>query len=581
MSTPEDSQPTNEQLQTQLLELSQRLEHRDLLVAELQAVNAKLHEQLTTAAEQIALLKKALFGRRSERFTQSPHQPLLFPIEPIAGDEQSPSAPAEAAPPEPEAGPRRRRRPKRKRFEFPQFLAVTRIEHPLPPDQLACPCGCGDRVVIGEEIHKQLELIAPSARVLEQVRFTYACSHCRQGANVTTSPKPANINEKGVFAPKTIGFLGQAKFERHLPVYRLQEEIQAASGMWFSRSVLCGALIRAALGLRPLRDLIHGQLLRSFYLRIDETTARVLRPGAGKTELVYLWVYVGDADFPYRLFDYQLERSRAGPREILGDYRGGILSDGHSAYSSLIAESQGKLVDLGCWAHARRRFDEALAVTNHAFAPEGLAWVRQLYDIEDRIKPASFAQRLQVRQQESRPILDQLHKRMVEIRPTLRPSSKLAEAIQYPLNRWESMCRFVTDGRYAIDNNEAERGVRPSVIGRKNYLFFGSDRGGEAAAIWYTIVNSARFNNLKVLPYLYDLLERVPQIVPEYLTTGDATRPFDCLRPDQVTALEQLLPDRWLQAHPEHRSDDRQRELDDANDARRRNRARRRAAVKA
>lgn len=582
MSTPEDAKPTIEHPQQQLLELRQRLEHRDIMVAELQGVNEKLHEQLAKAAEQIALLKKALFGRRSERFTQSPDQPLLFPIEPIAGEESASSTEAEKSPDDPPSDSKpRRRRPKRKRFEFPQFLVVKRIEHPLPPDQLACPCGCGNRVVISEESHKQLELIERSARVIEHVRFTYACSRCQQGANLITSPKPASINEKGVLAPKTIAFLGQAKFERHLPLYRLQEEIQTASGMWFGRSVLCGALIRAALGLRPLRDLIHGQLLRSFYLRIDETTARVLRPGTGKTELVYLWVYVGDADHPYRLFDYHLERSRAGPREILGDYAGGIQSDGHSAYRALIAESQGKLVDLGCWAHGRRGFDEALAVTSHAFAPEALAWIRQLYDVEDRITLDPIDERFRVRQRESCPILDRLGERMAEVEPTLLPSAKLADAIHYLQNRWPAMRRYTTDGRYTIDNNEAERCIRPSVIGRKNYLFFGSDRGGEAAAIWYTIVHSARMNNVSVLPYLYEVLERVPEIVSEYPTIGDATRPFECLKSDQVAALEELLPDRWLQSHPEHRSEDRQRELEAANAARRRNRTRRRAAVKA
>ncbi len=210
-----------------------------------------------------------------------------------------------------------------------------------------------------------------------------------------------------------------------------------------------------------------------------------------------------------------------------------------------------------------------------------MAWIRQLYDIKDRIKLDSIEERLRVRQRESRPILDRLGKRMAEVEPTLLPSVKLTEASHYLQNRWEAMCRYVTDGRYAIDNNEPERGVRPSVIGRKNYLFFGSDRGGEAAAIWYTIVHSARMNHVSVLPYLYDVLERVPQIVPEYLTIGDASGPFECLKPDQVAALEELLPDRWLQSHPEHRSEDRQFELEDANAARRRKRAHRRAAVKA
>ena len=181
---------------------------------------------------------------------------------------------------------------------------------------------------------------------------------------------------------------------------------------------------------------------------------------------------------------------------------------------------------------------------------------------------------------ESVPILNRLHDRLTEVQPTVRPSTKLAEAIGYLLNRWDAMTRFATDGQYAIDNNTAERAIRPSVIGRKNYQFFGSDAGGRAACVWYTLIQSARSNHVHVTPYLNDVLVRLPQIVPEYLRVGDAQTPFESLSEGQREQLSELLPDRWLKAHPEHRNEDRQRELDQANQRRRQRRASRRRLVK-
>jgi transposase len=480
-------------------------------------------------------------------------------------------------PPPPE---KKKRRKKRKRFEFPQCLPVKRFEHPLPPEELICPCGCGQRTVISEKISKQLEYVPPTAYVAEHVRYTYGCPASREGKLIVTSEKPPSINEKGVFGSSTVAWLAQSKFERHLPLYRLQEELKSASQMWFGRSVLSSALVRTAKRLRPLRDLIHRQVLESFYVRADETTARVLRPGTGATKLVYLWIYVGDDDHPYQLFDYRLDRSRAGPKEILAGFQGGLLTDGYSAYTSLVNESDGQLADLGCWAHARRKFDESCAVTVHPLAHEALAWIWELYDIEDRLATVKPEERQAVRMRESVPILDQLHKRLAEVQPTVRPSSKLYEAIGYLLNRWDAMTRFTTDGRYAIDNNDAERSIRPSVIGRKNYQFFGSDRGGEAGCIWYTLIQSDRRNHIQALPYLNDVLVRLPKIVPEYLRIGDAETPFDSLSPQQVDDLYSLLPDRWIDEHPQHRSEERLWELEAANERRRLRRKRRRQTVK-
>lgn len=573
------------QLRQENLKLRRELAHLKRVDAERQATIVALQDQLDQFQEQIALLKKALFAPRRERFIPSANQKLLFEPLPLDTEEASQDNAADESDGEGEEdasdAPGKNRRPRRKRFEFPQCLPVKRIEYPLPEEECWCPCGCGQRAVIREQITRQLEYQSASAYVAEHVRYTYGCPREREGERIVTSEKPPNANEKGVLGPSVAAWLAQSKFERHLPLYRLQEELQSASGMWFSRSVLSGTLVRTAARLRPLADLIHRQVLESFYVRADETTARVLRPGTGSAKLVYLWVYVGDDDHPYQLFDYRLDRTRAGPQDILGEFQGGLLTDGHSAYASLINESAGRLLDLGCWAHARRKFDESCAVTSHPLAEEAFAWIWMLYDIEDRLADATPNICQQVRMRESVPILTRLHEQLTDARPGVRPSSKLYEAIGYVLNRWKAMTRFTTDGRYAIDNNAAERTLRPSVIGRKNYEFFGSDRGGEAGCIWYTLIQSARFNHVCALPYLNDVLQQVPRIVPEYLRVGDAETAFESLSTQQVDDLTGLLPDRWLTSHPEHRSEERQRELELENQRRRRRRRLRRRPVKA
>jgi transposase len=562
-------------------DLRRQMAHLERVCSEQQVTMGQLQSQLEAMSEQVTLLKKALFGHRRERYLPSPDQKLLFASEPPTedGDEKEPPPESEQEPEQ--ADQRRKRKRRRKRFEFPQCLPVKRIEHPLPPEELACPCGCGDRVVISEHVTRQLELVPSNAYVAEHVRYTYACAKCRSGDQVVTTEKPETAIEKGIFGPTVLAYLADGKFARHLPLYRLQEQLQTSSKMWFHRSVLSGSLCRAAKRLKPLRDLIHAEILLSFYLHADETTARLLCPGRGKTLLAYLWAYAGDAEHPYVLFDFHLSRSRAGPREILGDYQGGLLTDGHSAYESLVKESEGRLLDLGCWAHGRRGFDQACAVSSHIAAHEALAWIQQLYDLEDQLAERSPQERLRVRQQEAVPILARLEEQLRQVAPTLRPSSKLAEAINYVLNRWHAMIRYTEDGRYAIDNNLIERLLRPAVIGRKNYLFFGSDGGADAAAIWYTLIQSARRNLVDILPYLTDVLTRLPTIVPEYLPTGSAKSPFASLAADQVSALRSLLPDQWLREHPEHLLADRAEELAADTARRRRRRAQRRVAVKA
>jgi hypothetical protein len=217
---------------------------------------------------------------------------------------------------------------------------------------------------------------------------------------------------------------------------------------------------------------------------------------------------------------------------------------------------------VACWAHGRRGFEEALPATSHPLVHEAMIWTQQLYDLEDRAQEMSADERRALRQAEALPILVRMKARFDEVRPTLRPTSKLAEAIDYVLNRWEAFVRYTSDGRIPIDNNVIERLLRPVAIGRKNYLFFESEKGGQTAATLYTLVQSARRNCVDVWPYLTDVLRRLPAIAPT-----------------DTAALEALLPDRWVAAHSEHRLEQREEESHLALQRRRQRRAARRAAV--
>jgi hypothetical protein len=214
------------------------------------------------------------------------------------------------------------------------------------------------------------------------------------------------------------------------------------------------------------------------------------------------------------------------------------------------------------FSQARGGFEEALPATSNPLVHEAMIWTQQLYDIEDRAKEVSAEDRRASRQAEALPILARMKARFEEVRPTLRPTSKLAEAIEYVLNRWEAFVRYTSDGRIPIDNNVIERLLRPIAIGRKNYLFFGSEHGSQTAATLYALVQSARRNCVDVWPYLTDVLRRLPAIAP-----------------NDAAALEALLPDRWVAAHPEHRLEQREEESREAQARRRRKRAARRLAV--
>jgi transposase len=532
-----------------------------VLIEQQQATIAAQHEQLTRAAEQIALLKKALFAPRRERYAPSPDQQLLFTPEIYreSGAESAADIPAAVAETPAESTPRAKQRRPREKFIFPQCLPVEQIKHPLEDSE--CPCGCcgQPRVVIGEHVTRQLELKPAEAYVVEHVRYTYACAKCRDGQQVITTSKPPAAIEKSPFGASVLAWMVSAKFERHLPLYRQQEMLLAPVKRWLSRSLLCKLMRGTARALQPLADRLKHEILLSCVTQADETPVRYLPGQAGKSSLGYLFGYAGDDAHPFVWYDFRASRSREGPCEVLAGYRGFLQTDGYSAYESLVAEYSDRLTAVACWAHARRDFDEARYTTSHPALHETLAWIQQLYDIEDRAGEKSADDRRALRMAESAPLVEKIFARLEEVRPELRPSSKLAEAVSYTLNRQPALRQFLTDGRIAIDTNRLERQFRAAAVGRKNWLFFGSLAGGQTAATLYSIVQTARWHRLDVQTYLTDVLRRLP-----------------ALRPDDTEGLTALLPNHWATAHPQHLLEPRIAESRAAQQLRRTRRAARR-----
>ena len=526
---------------------------KDAIIAAQRAQIESLQTALDRAQEQLALLKKAFFGPRRERYVPSPDQKLLFEAQALT------AAPLESAAPTAEDAPRKPARKPRRKFVIPSFLPVRREEHRLPAEQ--CPCAhCGQaRVVIGTRVTKQLELEAAKAYVVEHVRYTYACSACRSGDQVVTTAKPAAPVDKSPFGASVLAWIVSAKFERHLPTYRHQEMLVGPLGLWLSRPLLWKLLSGTALCLRPLARRLLEELLRSYVVQGDETPVRYLGEARGKSSLGYLFGYAGDLDHRFLYYDFRPDRSRDGPQQVLADYRGVLQTDGYSAYQSLVTEFSERLTPAGCWMHARRYFDEAQLTTSHPLVAETLARIQLLYDIDDRAKVLSRDERRALHERESRPLVNRLFASWDEALPALRPTTKLAEAIGYALNRRAELTRFFDDGRIQLDTGHLERSLRPVAIGRKNYLFFGSLRGGQTAATLYSVVQSARLYHLDVTAYLTDILRRLPAILPT-----------------DAPALRELLPDRWAAKYPQHVLQARQQESLAALDQRRLRRAQRR-----
>jgi len=495
------------------------------LIAELFESLGKYEKRTSRLQHTIDQLLQSRYGRKSERLEDIDPALLLPAMQDYLKEMQEEKEQEQKDIPvktEKQKITYTRNKPKRKKL--PTDLPRDIINYDLDESEKVCDC-CGEQLQrIGEEKSEQLDYIPASLRVIEHVRFKYACKGCEQ--KVVTADKDRQPIEKGLPAAGLLAHVAVSKYVDHLPLYRL-EGIFKRHDIDISRSTMCGWAAGTADLLRPLYNLMSKEVLLSKVINTDDTPVRVQdKKLDGKTRTGRIWIYCGDDDHPYNVYDYTTNRSREGPQGFLRDYKEGFLqADAYAGYNFIFDDPLRDVIESLCWAHARRKFYEARK-TSPQLSHTAIAWVKMLYDVEKEIKGLPADQKKEVRQEKSVVILADIKTWLDEITfEQALPQSPIRQAINYALNGWKALCVYAQDGDLSIDNNVAERLMRPIAVGRKNWLFFGSDNGGRTAATLFTIAQSAKRHNVNVFTYLKDIIARISD--------------------HRANQLHDLLPDNW------------------------------------
>jgi transposase len=463
-----------------------------------------------------AILKRLKFAAQSERF--SAEQKSLLD-ETLDSDLAAVAAEIEALQPGRPAG--ERQQPRRKKL--PPHLPHREVRH--EPENTTC--GCGQAMQrIGEDVAEKLDYQPGVFTVERHIRGKWVCKCCER---IVQAPVAPHIIDKGL---PTTGLLAQvlvAKYLDHLPLYR-QEAIFERAGHLIARSTLAQWVGECGVQLQPLVDALSAQLLRQSVLHADETPVAMLKPGHGKTHRAYLWSYCTTQFNPMKavVFDFADSRGGQHARAFLGlpgeqGWRGKLVCDDFSGYKACFELG---VIEAGCMAHARRKFHELWANHGSQVGEQALKFFGELYGVEREVADQDALVRLDARRRRSRPVADALHQWMRQQRQKIPDGSATARAIDYSLNRWVALTRFLDDGELPIDNNWVENRIRPIAIGRQNWLFAGSLRAGKRAAAIMSLIHSAKLNGLDPYAYMRDVLERLP--------TQPASR------------VDELLPHRWL-----------------------------------
>ncbi|MES3041514.1 MAG: IS66 family transposase [Pseudomonadota bacterium] len=476
----------------------------DRLVKEAQKT-ARLNAELHTAKVKIEALTLELAHHRRMRFgakaeALSAEQRDLFQ-ETWEADLAELEARVEV---EVEVDAPKKKRARAGRQPLPDHLE--RIVHLHEPD--SCTCGqCGGELVkIGEDITEQLDVEPARFFVHRHIRPQYACRPCE---TVTAAHIPPAIIDGGLAAPGLLAWIAISKYVDHLPLYRI-EQIAARSDVILPRSNQSEWIGRIGFALQPLVDrLIHFQLQRDT-LHADETPVAQLDPGKGKTKKAYLWAYrTGDLEDgpPIVVFDYQPGRSGQCARDYLQQWQGHLMVDDFSGYKALFRAG---VTELACWAHARRKLFDLHAANKSPVAEQALKWIARLYAVEIAGKELDVSARAVLRARESKPLLDDFETWLKAVRPTVAPGSGTAKALDYTIRRWTALIRYADSGSFPIDNNPVENSIRPIAIGKKNWLYAGSERAGRRAAAIQSLLGTAKLNGLDPAAWLRNTLEKLP-----------------------------------------------------------------------
>ena len=389
-----------------------------------------------------------------------------------------------------------------KRSPLPAHLPRVEVRH--EPEQTICSCGCAMKR-IGEDVSEKLDYIPGVVQVERHIRGKWACAKCQ---TLIQAPVPAQVIDKGL---PTAGLLTQvlvAKYADHQPLYR-QEGIFERAGVAIPRSTLAQWVGACGVRLQPLVDALRATLLEGAVLHADETPVAMLKPGNGKTHRAYIWSYSSTQfdSVPAVVYDFAESRAAAHPKQFLEGWSGKLVCDDYSGYKGLFAAG---VTEVGCLAHARRKFSDLWINHQSALAQQALQLFGALYDVERQAQEVSAEQRQRMRQLQARPIADKLREWLLLHRQMATDGTAIAKAIDYSLGRWKALTRFVDDGALPIDNNWVENRIRPIALGRSNWLFAGSLRAGKRAAAIMSLIQSARLNGHDPYRYLKDVLERLP-----------------------------------------------------------------------
>jgi transposase len=449
----------------------------------------------------ILKLRRMQFGQKSEKRARQIEQLELWVEELEANDTQLSCVVAKQS-------KRSAASPKTPRV-FPEHLP--RETRTIAPREDACPdCG-GELKHLGEDVSETLELEPVRFKVIRTVRPKLACACCD---TIVQEPAQSRPIERGIAGPALLAHVLVGKYGDHLPLYR-QAEIFAREGIDLDRSLLADWVGTSAALLAPLGEALRAHVFAAEVVHADDTPMPVLAPGRGKTKTGRLWTYVRDERpaageaAPAVSFAYTPDRQGAHPQRHLDDFAGILQADGYAGFSKIY--DSGRVMEAACWAHVRRKFFDISKAQSLPVANEALDRIAALYAIESEIRGLPAAQRCAARRERSRPLLDAMKAWMDATLKRLSQKSETAKAIRYALTRWESLSRYCDDGRIEIDNNAAERALRCVALGRKNYLFAGSDAGGERAAMIYSLIGSAKLNGVNPEAYLREVLTRIAE----------------------------------------------------------------------
>lgn len=475
----------------QVQRLSAQLQSRDVLIERMKL--------------QLAQLKRMKFGRSSEQLDAQIAQLELSLEELEANVAEVPLAAAPTASAGTSTKPTRQ--------ALPADLPRESHRHEPSTGYLQLPTVRGVLRAAGEDVSEVLEYVPQHWKVHRHVRPKYSCVSCE---HLVQAGAPSRPIERGYAAPGLLAHVVVSKYCDHLPLYR-QSQIYARTGIELDRSTLAEWVGTLSHLIAPLTDALSDYVMGASKLHADDTPIPVLAPGTGKTKTGRLWTYVrddqpaGSTDPPAVLFRYSPDRKAERPRTHLKDFRGILQADGYAGFQGLYDRQQEPLLEAACWAHARRKFFDIHVATDSPVALEALERIGALYKIEAEIRGNSPDERQTTRQAQAMPQLKELHTWLHATARQASRKSAIAGAIGYALSRWEALTRYCKDGRIEIDNNAAERALRAVALGRKNYLFAGSDAGGDRAAAFYSLIGTAKLNGLDPEAYLREVFARIAE----------------------------------------------------------------------